>query len=66
MQQSPGKLKIGVFTSSPYDTDVAPECVAAVEETARMLEGLGHEVEYARPDLTAWPWPGATCPCISG
>src|SRR5690554_797881 len=51
MQQSPGKLKIGVFTSSPYDTDVAPECVAAVEETARMLEGLGHEVEYARPDF---------------
>ena len=51
MQQSPGKLKIGVFTSSPYDTEVAPECVAAVEETARMLEGLGHEVEYARPDF---------------
>src|SRR5690554_1850640 len=51
MQQSPGRLRIGVFTSSPYDTEVAPECVAAVEETARMLEGLGHEVEYARPDF---------------
>src|SRR5690606_33296029 len=51
MQQSPGQLKIGVFTSSPYDTEVAPECVAAVEETARMLEGLGHQVEYARPEF---------------
>lgn len=51
MQQSPGRLRIGVFTSSPYDTEVAPECVAAVEETARMLEGLGHQVEYARPEF---------------
>ena len=51
MQQSPGKLKIGVFTASPYGTDVAPECVAAVEETARLLEGMGHEVEYARPEF---------------
>ncbi|MGC8119785.1 amidase [Marinobacter sp. VGCF2001] len=51
MQQSPGRLRIGVFTSSPYDTEVAPECVAAVEETARLLESLGHEVEYARPEF---------------
>ena len=51
MQQSPGRLKIGVFTSSPYDTEVAPECVAAVEETARLLESLGHNVEYARPEF---------------
>ncbi|AOY89274.1 amidase [Marinobacter salinus] len=51
MQQAPGTLKIGVFTSSPYDTDVAPECVAAVESTARILENLGHKVEYARPEF---------------
>ncbi|MCK0162530.1 amidase family protein [Marinobacter sp. S6332] len=51
MQQSPGSLKIGVFTASPYDTEVAPECVAAVEETARILENLGHKVEYARPEF---------------
>jgi amidase len=51
MQQSPGSLKIGVFTSSPYDTEVAPECVAAVESTARILENLGHKVEYARPEF---------------
>src|SRR5699024_11566915 len=51
MQQSPGSLKIGVFTSSPYGTDVAPECVEAVETTARMMENLGHKVEYARPEF---------------
>lgn len=51
MQQSPGTLKIGVFTSSPYDTAVAPDCVAAVESTARILENLGHQVEYARPEF---------------
>jgi amidase len=51
MQQSPGTLKIGVFTSSPYGTDVAPECVEAVESTARILENLGHNVEYARPEF---------------
>ncbi len=51
MQQAPRRLKIGVFTSSPYDTDVARECVDAVEDTARVLTVLGHEVEYARPEF---------------
>ncbi|MBZ2169708.1 amidase [Marinobacter sp. F4216] len=51
LHQSPGQLRIGVFTSSPYDTEVAPECVEAVEATAKMLENLGHVVEYARPEF---------------
>ena len=51
MQRAPGSLRIGVFTSSPYQTGVAPECVAAVEETARILENLGHHVDYARPEF---------------
>lgn len=51
MQRTPEPLRIGVFTSSPYQTEVAPECVAAVEETARLLEHLGHHVEYARPEF---------------
>ncbi len=50
IQQSPGTLKIGLFTASPYGTEVSPDCVAAVEATARVLENLGHQVEYARPD----------------
>jgi amidase len=51
MQQSPKPLRIGVFTSSPYNTEVDPECVAAVEDAARMLESLGHQVDYARPEF---------------
>lgn len=51
MKQPPRKLRIGMFTASPYGTEVAPECVAAVEETARLLTGLGHEVELAGPDF---------------
>ncbi len=51
MQQAPRRLRIGLFTSSPYDTNVARECVDAVEDTARVLAALGHEVEYARPEF---------------
>lgn len=51
IQKAPGSLKIGVFTASPYNTEVAPECVAAVEEAAQLLENLGHKVEHARPDV---------------
>lgn len=50
-RQAPGKLKIGYFLESPYDTEVAPECRQAVEETVKLLESLGHEVAPARPDL---------------
>lgn len=49
--EAPRKLRIGVFTSSPYEGAVAQECITAVEETARTLENLGHQVEYARPDF---------------
>lgn len=49
MQESPGQLRIAVFTESPYGTEVAPECVEAAEQTARLLESLGHRVEYASP-----------------
>lgn len=51
MEDSPGKLRIGFFTASPYDTAVAPECVQAVQEAAKLLESLGHHVEEAKPDL---------------
>ncbi|WP_372986887.1 amidase [Marinobacter sp.] len=51
MQKALGRLRIGVFTESPYDTEVAPECIAAVEETARTLERMGHIVEYAQPEF---------------
>ncbi|MFC4257442.1 amidase [Marinobacter lacisalsi] len=47
--EAPGKLRIGLFTRSPYGGDVHPDCVAAVQDAARLLESLGHDVEEAAP-----------------
>ncbi len=49
--KDPGRLKIAFNSQSPIDTPIHPECRQAVEETARLLEGLGHDVEEARPDV---------------
>jgi amidase len=46
----PGSLRIGLRTESAgriAPTD--PECVAAAEDAARLLESLGHTVEVAAP-----------------
>src|SRR5262245_46519410 len=46
----PGKLRIALQTSNPIgDTPVHPDCVAAAESTAKLLESLGHTVEIAAP-----------------
>lgn len=46
----PGRLRVGVRTSIPGgDDQAAPDCVAAVESTARLLEAQGHIVEPAWP-----------------
>ena len=46
---NPGKLKIAL-TKKGYDgTQIHPDCVQAVEETARLCADLGHEVEEALP-----------------
>jgi amidase len=54
----PGRLRIGVLTAAPGGIAVvAPECVAAAEDTARLLESQGHDVEVAHPaalDLPDW------------
>lgn len=49
--EDPGALKVGFTLTNPNEMEVAPECKAAVEHTARVLEGLGHHVEEAGP-----PW----------
>ncbi len=41
----PGRLKIGVVLNSPSGSPVHEDCVAAVKETAKALENLGHVVE---------------------
>ena len=49
--REPGKLRIGFTTVAPNETEVHPECVAATQQAAKLLESLGHEVDEAAP---AW------------
>lgn len=51
LNREPGRLRIALLTEPLTDDTFAPEVVAAAEDVARRLEGLGHEVE--RPDLSA-------------
>ena len=46
---SPGRLRIGFSTGAPPGHPMDPECVAAMHETAKLLEDLGHDVEEAAP-----------------
>lgn len=47
----PGRLRIALDTASPVGRGVDPECVEAVHTAARLLEGLGHHIEEARPQI---------------
>jgi len=53
--RDPGRLRIGVYTKRPGTSlsgaPVHADCVRAVEETARALEGLGHHVEISSPPV---------------
>ncbi|MBT7086500.1 MAG: amidase [Desulfobacterales bacterium] len=51
LERDPGRLKIAFNTKSPIGTPVHTECVRAVENTARLLEDLGHDIEEAQPDI---------------
>ncbi len=45
----PGRLRVGFMKVAPRGGEVEPDVVAAVEETARQLEALGHDVEESHP-----------------
>jgi amidase len=48
---SPGRLRIGVMTTSPAgSTAVHPECLRAAEQGGRLLAELGHTVDAGHPD----------------
>ncbi len=51
VSKDPGRLKIAFNTNSPIGTPVHSECVKAVEDTAHLLEGMGHHLEEARPEI---------------
>jgi len=49
MARAPGPLKVRFSTKTLSGGPVHPECVQAVEKTARLLERLGHSVEEFQP-----------------
>ena len=49
-QRAPGRLRLAFMRKPVGGAPLDPVLVAAVERTARLLEGLGHQVEEAAPD----------------
>ena len=46
----PGRLRVGILVHDPLTGDMAkPECIAAAEAAANLLESLGHTVEQDSP-----------------
>jgi Asp-tRNA(Asn)/Glu-tRNA(Gln) amidotransferase A subunit family amidase len=52
-QRAPGKLRVAFMRKPVGGASLDPVLVAAVERTASLLEGLGHQVEEAVPDYDA-------------
>jgi amidase len=46
---APGRLRIGFARTAPSGVPLHPDCIAAVEDAARLCESLGHDVEEASP-----------------
>jgi len=53
LKQAPGPLRIGFSTQAWSGVPVDPEIRTALLEIARSCEGLGHQVDEARPALDA-------------
>jgi len=47
----PGRLRIAVSTTPAITAPVHPDCIAAVQDAAKLCESLGHIVEEATPQL---------------
>ena len=48
---APGKLRIAFSTTNIFGKKFDPECVTAIQSTAKLLESLGHHVEEASPTI---------------
>ena len=55
----PGRLRIAFTTRNLNGVPLHPECVAAVDATAKLLADLGHIVEEGAPDIDANAMTGA-------
>ncbi|MGQ0803613.1 MAG: amidase, partial [Actinomycetota bacterium] len=61
----PGRLRIGLRTRGASGGDEShPDCVAAVQSTAKLLESLGHEVAPATVDGLDDPSQNAAFPIV--
>jgi amidase len=49
----PGRLRIGYARSAPSGVPLHADCIAAVDDAARLCESLGHHVEEASPQYDA-------------
>lgn len=49
----PGKLRIAFTTVAPTGVPIHPDCVAAVQDAARLCSELGHEVSQGAPSFDA-------------
>lgn len=49
IKDAPRRLKIGYSWESAINKNPGPDAIAAVEEAAKVLAGLGHEVEQIKP-----------------
>ena len=49
--RDPGRMRIGFGNVALNGVLAHPDCIAAVESTARLLEELGHEIEVASPQV---------------
>ena len=49
LSRDPGRLRIGLLRRFPGGAALHAECAAAVDATAKLLEGLGHDVEESHP-----------------
>ncbi len=53
VRHDPGKLRIAFTTVAPTGVPVHADCVAAVQDAAKLCSDLGHEVEEAAPELNS-------------
>lgn len=51
IQQAPKKLRIAFNTRSPIGTKVSQDAIQAVQQTAKLLESLGHMVVEDQPKI---------------
>jgi len=62
MRRSPGKLRVAVTATNPFDAPVDEEAIHGLRVGAELLSALGHEVVEAAP---AWPTPESLSVFIS-